>query len=82
MSRREKRIERLKELPSDFTWDELCKVLDDLEYEKISGAGSRCKFYCSISGDILSLHRPHPGKIVKRYMLKQVYEHLRDHGKI
>jgi len=82
MSRKEKRLERLQGSPRDFTWEELCKVLDDLGYEKISGAGSRYKFHCHASGEIISLHRPHPGRIVKQYALKAVRMHLKATGKI
>ena len=82
MSRKEKRLERFKSGCRDFTWDELCTVLDDLGYEKLSGAGSRYKFRCSASGEIISLHRPHPGNIVKQYAMKAVRTHLKPSGKM
>jgi peptidoglycan/xylan/chitin deacetylase (PgdA/CDA1 family) len=32
--------------------------------------------------NIITLHKPHPGKILKEYALKQVIENLKDKGKI
>lgn len=43
--------------------------------------GSRRKF-SDAENNIISLHKPHPGNIVKSYALKQVYEHLKEKGKI
>lgn len=70
--------------PSDFTWEELVKVLAHLGYDEMSKGktgGSRRKF-ADNDKNIISLHKPHPGNIVKGYMLKQVIEHLKEKGKI
>ena len=43
--------------------------------------GSRRKFV-EADKNIITLHKPHPGKILKEYALKQVVEHLKEKGKI
>jgi len=79
MSRNEKILERFKTIPKDFTWDELVKVLNYLGYEektkKGKTGGSRRKFVNN-DMDIIILHEPHPGKIVKEYVIKQIIKKL------
>lgn len=84
MSRGEKLLERLLRVPKDFTWDELTTVLVSLGYEPLKTrktGGSRRKFV-DMDKNIINLHKPHPGNIVKEYALKQVIEQLREKGKI
>ena len=63
MSKTEKLVEQFKSNPTDFTWDELAKVLNHFGYfEKASKGntgGSRTKFV-NEEKDIISLHKPHP----------------------
>lgn len=82
MSRHDKLAVRFKKLPTDFTWDELCRLLSGFGFKIISGAGSRFKFVHEEAGRVISLHRPHPGNIVKKYALKQVLMVLRQDGLI
>ena len=49
-------------------------------YDEITGSGSRRKFVNKSTGAILSLHAPHPSPILKRYAVKEVLEHLRQHN--
>jgi hypothetical protein len=48
----------------------------------LAGSGSRRKFYKKSTGDLISLHEPHPGSIVKKYALKEVHEHLEEKGEL
>lgn len=80
MGRKEKLRERLKTVPADFTWKELCSLLNGFGYEVLKGAGSRRKFVKD--GRVIILHEPHPGRIVKKYVLKQVLAHLRENGEL
>jgi hypothetical protein len=85
MSRREKLLQRFLLKPADFRFDEMSKLLRGFGYKEIrSGktAGSRVAFINKISGHIIRMHRPHPGKILKRYQLELVEEALRAEGKI
>lgn len=84
MGKHEKLLTRLLSSPKDFTWDELIKILAYYGYKEKTGGktgGSRRKF---IDGDnnIISLHKPHPGNIVKGYAIKDIIEHLIVNGKI
>jgi len=81
MSKFEKLLRRLLDRPKDFTWDELVTLMRKLGYEELSGAGSRKKFV-NENKDVINLHRPHPGKILKRYMIDEVIAHLKEKGKI
>ncbi|MBB3323513.1 type II toxin-antitoxin system HicA family toxin [Atlantibacter sp. RC6] len=71
MSKAKKLRERLSSLPRDFTWDELVTLMSIYGFVLINGAGSRRKFVNS-AGRVLAFHCPHPGNIVKGYVLKEV----------
>ncbi|MYG28170.1 MAG: type II toxin-antitoxin system HicA family toxin [Boseongicola sp. SB0677_bin_26] len=78
MSQSEKLIERFKTKPKDFSWDELTRLLESLGYKQASSGkttGSRCRFIHETAPTI-NLHRPHPGKIVRAYALRNVLEVL------
>ena len=84
MSQTNKLVDRFLSLPADFTWDELIRLLASYGYkEKTKGktGGSRRKFVDG-NNNIISLHKPHPGNIVKKYALRQVNENLKEKGKI
>ena len=76
-------IERFKKQPNDFSWDELVRLFSSLGYHldnKGKTSGSRVIF---IKGDSSYVaHKPHPGSIVKRYVMKQVSEFLTKNGLI
>ena len=80
MSKKQKLLERFKAQPSDFTWDEMCSLLKGLGFTEISGAGSRYKFFKESTGRVINLHKPHPGKIVKRYAMQQVMDKMKEDG--
>lgn len=79
MTKQEKLIARLQQRPKDFTWDELTLLLRSLGYEEMKGGktgGSRRRFLHPMAPTI-SLHKPHPGNIVKRYVINDVLEILK-----
>ena len=79
MSQKEKLIKKFCLLPNDFTYDELRTMLKSLGYEEdTSGDGSRVKFYNKSLNSIINLHKPHPGNIVKKYLLKQIKQKLEE----
>lgn len=82
MGKRGKRITRLKTIPADFTWQELTALLKTLGYQKVQGSGSRVKFDNGNADQMINLHKPHPGNIVKRYALRQLIEKLEQGGLI
>ena len=82
MGTKEKLIERFKQHPKDFTFDEMTKLLECFGYIKSNKgktSGSRVIFKCEGKQPIM-LHKPHPGNIVKSYVIKQVYEYLTESG--
>ena len=82
MTRRDKLIQRFLSFPRDFEWQELVTMLNSFGYEEIGGgksAGSRVKFLHRTLPPI-SLHKPHPTPILKRYQLEQVAEILKEEG--
>lgn len=78
VSRRDKLIERFKTKPKDFTWDELEKLLSGFGYEQVKGDGSRRKFYNAQMDTLISLHKPHPGNILRSYQVDDVLSHLQE----
>lgn len=84
MSKAEKLIERFLSKPTDFTWDEIVGFLKLFDYEKATAGktgGSRVKFR-HLDLPMISLHKPHPEKIMKRYQLDQLKEFLISEGLI
>lgn len=82
MSKINKQIERLKSKPKDFTYDEAKQILNSFGfYENNKGktSGSRVAFF-SIRYGKIELHKPHPGNILKPYVIKNVVEELRGRG--
>ena len=82
MGTREKLRERFLKLPSDFTFDEMHRLLEGYGYERSNKgrtSGSRLIFKNGDKRPIM-LHKPHPGNIVKDYAMKQVLEELREAG--
>jgi predicted RNA binding protein YcfA (HicA-like mRNA interferase family) len=84
MGMKEKLIERLKQLPKDFTFDEAERLLTVLGYVKSNKgrtSGSRVMFIDDDNRKIL-LHKPHPGNTLKDYALKEILDKLIRNGNI
>ena len=84
MGTKEKLRERFKKLPSDFTFDEMQRLLEGYGYEKSNKgktSGSRI-IYKNGNKRPIMLHKPHPGNIVKEYAMKQVLDDLKEAGLI
>ena len=67
MSTKEKLLARFKALPSDFTFEELDRLLNNLGYErdnKGKTSGSRIVYKDKDNAPIM-LHKPHPGNILR-----------------
>lgn len=79
MSKVEKIIEKLKSKPKDFTWDEMIKVLNCFGFEQMAQGktgGSRRKLMNG-NKQIISLHEPHPQKVLKWYQLDIIIDFLK-----
>jgi predicted RNA binding protein YcfA (HicA-like mRNA interferase family) len=84
MARQDKLIERFKARPVDFTWPELERLLAGLGYTQVKtgkAGGSRRRFVHP-DAPVITLHEPHPRKILKAYQVRQVLELLEREGLI
>ncbi|MBQ8521382.1 MAG: type II toxin-antitoxin system HicA family toxin [Bacteroides sp.] len=85
MGRKEKLIERFGRLPKDFTYEETLTLLSYfgyVEHTKGATSGSRVRFKNEATGAYIDIHRPHPGSIMKAWMMKTIREHLSANGYI
>ena len=80
MSKREKLIQRFKLKLKDFTWQELVTMLGFFGYKVITGEGSRRRFINEKTKQYISIHEPHPRKILKEYQVKNIYNSLEKEG--
>lgn len=74
MGKKEKLIARLQQRPRDFTWDELTSLLKSFGYREVKTGrtgGSRRRFV-NPSAATITLHKPHPQNILKRYAIDQI----------
>ena len=74
MTRHDKLLQRFRSRPKDFTWVELKRLLEGLGYKEIKSgktAGSRVRFTHPEAPTVF-LHRPHPGNIVKMYLIDDI----------
>jgi len=84
MSRRDKLIARLRSRPRDFTWEELVRLLESLGYAEARAGktgGSRRRFLHP-TAPMVTLPRPHPGSIVKMYVIDDVLRMLTEEALI
>lgn len=83
MSQKEKLIRRLKSNPRDFTFDEAETLLRYCTYSRSNKgrtSGSRVIFTSSEGHAPILLHKPHPGKELLSYQVRQLLEILTQEG--
>jgi HicA toxin of bacterial toxin-antitoxin, len=82
MGRRDKLIARFNGRPKDFTWDEMVRLREGFGYHEAKAGktgGSRRRFVHP-TAPIIALHKPHPGNVVKRYVVEDVIRVLTEEG--
>ena len=65
--------------PKDFTWDELVRLFGTFGFtvdNKGNTSGSRTAFVKD--DNEIEVHKPHPSKIIKGYVMKNVLKFLTD----
>lgn len=85
MGTKEKLIDRFCKLPKDFTYEETLKLLSAFgysEHNKGATSGSRVRFKNEQTGQYIDIHKPHPDSIMKAWMMKAIYQHLKSNGLI
>ena len=83
MSQKEKLIARLMQIPRDFTFDEMKKLLELLGFHmsnKGKTSGSRVLF--EKDDTPIHLHKPHPRKELREYQIRDILEILKREGLI
>lgn len=83
VSKEQKLVIRLLSKPKDFTYNELCRILNSFGYEEShSGktSGSRVAFIDKNANHIIRLHKPHPNNELKQYQIELVIEELKARG--
>ncbi|MDR9387715.1 MAG: type II toxin-antitoxin system HicA family toxin [Balneolaceae bacterium] len=83
MSKLQKAKNKLLNTNQVFTIQELDYLLKQLDYsEKMTGktSGSRLAYIHSNTKHIIRLHKPHPGKELKKYMRQYVIDELKNQG--
>ncbi len=71
-------------MPHDFTFDEMCSLLAGFGYTKDNKgttSGSRIRFRKE-SGVYIDIHKPHPDSIMREWMMKAVFIHLKNNNLI
>jgi hypothetical protein len=85
MSKKDKLLKRLEAKPTDFTYHELktlLKYLGFVESNQGKTSGSGVTFWAESLNQVIMLHKPHPGNILKEYQIKQVITALKKVGVI
>ncbi len=84
VSQKEKLIKHMSENPQNVTFEDMKKLLGILGFEmsnKGKTSGSRVIFFDKNGGSVI-LHKPHPQKELKKYMVLQIIEKLKGMGYI
>ena len=83
MTKQEKLLVRFLSKPTDFSFNEIKRLLKGFSYSVIKTgktSGSRVAFYHEERRHLIRLHKPHPQNRVKRYILDYLEEELRNAG--
>lgn len=84
MSKKEKLIERLKQKPKDFTFEEAVQLMGFFGYSVAPSGktgGSRIAF-ANGNKDYIRMHKPHPRSILKAYQVQNLIDDLKERGLI
>ena len=82
MSVKDKMVNRLLSMPSDYTFIELCGLASKLGCSiSQDGNGSRCSIVCN-SGAKLCFHKPHGYGYFKKYAIKDFINFFQSEGLI
>jgi hypothetical protein len=74
MAKKDKLVQRFLSVPSDFTWDELLKVLSVYGFSlyKSGKTGGSSRTFANADGVSLVIHEPHTKNIVHKGILRVV----------
>ena len=81
MSKSEKLMKRLLNVPKDFTYTEATTLLKQLgfsESNKGKTSGSRVRFFRGSDQCAFLLHKPHPGDVLPVAFVRQLAEFVKN----
>jgi predicted RNA binding protein YcfA (HicA-like mRNA interferase family) len=78
VSQLEKALKRLQRRPTNFTWDEAVHVMKAVGFRLLPGSGSGRRFFHPEKDILVTMHEPHPRKVLKRYQVDALLKALRD----
>lgn len=84
MTKVDKLLKKFISKPKDFTYEELVQILKRFGYIELKTgktSGSAVKFK-NDSDNIIMFHKPHPGNIIKSYVIDKIIEKLERNGLI
>ncbi len=80
MRTKDKLIRRFLASPKDFTYDEVLRLFGIFGYHennKGGTSGSRVEFISNDGESSYIMHKPHPGNIIKGYVMKQLADYIK-----
>ncbi len=77
MTRKEKLVKKFLSRPTDFTYNDLIRLLRTMGYEEIQGSGSRVVFFNEDLKHNIKIHKPHPDNVLKRYQIDLIIQELK-----
>lgn len=80
MGTKDQLIRRFLASPKDFTYDEVLRLFGIFGYHesnKGGTSGSRVEFISEDGQSSYIMHKPHPGNIIKGYMMKQLHDFVK-----
>ncbi len=83
MNKKDKLVKRFRNLPRDFTFEEMIALFKQCGFElsnKGATSGSRVEFIHERDGNSYIMHKPHPANIIKGYVMRQVLSFLTTNG--
>jgi predicted RNA binding protein YcfA (HicA-like mRNA interferase family) len=80
MGKKDKLLTKLLSRPKGFKWSELKTLLKSYGYIEKQGSGSRVKFFLKDPRNLIIIHKPHPGEILKDYQIKDIIKNLKTIG--
>ena len=83
MNKKDKLVKRFRNLPRDFTFEEMVALFKQCEFDlsnKGATSGSRVEFIHESDGNSYIMHKPHPANIIKGYVMRQVLSYLTANG--
>lgn len=85
MGKKDLLIERLLSMPKDFEQREMDTLMNQcgcVRHNRGKTSGSAIEYVHQATQRVFTYHRPHPGNIIKPYVLKAAIQFLQSVGKI